>query len=480
MTSITNISLTDSGASYTAIPTITIPEPTAPIAPAKATVSLSSDKKLELIFDSGGYYYDSTPSISITNPTISGTAITDDDSKFGTYSIAQRIDANADPQTILNFSEIPDSYHLTLSFWLKYNRELFSARNGLDIFNTIDSDISLNDTIRVTRSDDEVRFAFSYRPYFNSIWVSNSISTYALTEGEWYYIRWRKHHDIENEDSYRTIQVKVNDTLVLNRSTLNSPAGRDRAYRNFKNLFDFVQIENYHNSGDVYYKQFLIDDIKLHVGNILDDSIPAAPQATDHLSFEISNPNVTLTSDRGRVTAITVVDSGLYQYNASTPIVTIDPPAGAPTDFQATAVAVLDSASGRISDINIIDSGCGYIITPSITIADPTSTLDNFIVGETVTQTLSSGVVISGEVVKYSDSDNKIHLVHVGADDGNYHTFVTNRLVTGQTSGISANVLATAEENQISNNEQNDDFSTLTVDFLDFTEDNPFGDPENN
>ena len=38
---------------------------------------------------------------------------------------------------------------------------------------------------------------------------------------------------------------------------------------------------------------------------------------------------------------------------------------------------------------------------------------------------------------------------------------------------------STKEDYKISNNEQNDDFSTLT-DFLDFTENNPFGDPENN
>ena len=36
------------------------------------------------------------------------------------------------------------------------------------------------------------------------------------------------------------------------------------------------------------------------------------------------------------------------------------------------------------------------------------------------------------------------------------------------------------EDNRISSNEQNTDFGTIAGDFLDFTEDNPFGDPENN
>ena len=34
-----------------------------------------------------------------------------------------------------------------------------------------------------------------------------------------------------------------------------------------------------------------------------------------------------------------------------------------------------------------------------------------------------------------------------------------------------------AEDNKISNNEQNDDFQTDAAGFLDFSESNPFGDP---
>lgn len=109
-----------------------------------------------------------------------------------------------------------------------------------------------------------------------------------------------------------------------------------------------------------------------------------------------------------------------------------------------------------------------------------------FTVGETVNQTLSSGVIMSGEVAAFSDSDNVLKLIHIGADDGNYHEFVANRFVTGTTSLDLAGTLATAtvsavaEDNQISQNEQNTDFSTIGADFLDFSENNPFGDPENN
>ena len=107
-------------------------------------------------------------------------------------------------------------------------------------------------------------------------------------------------------------------------------------------------------------------------------------------------------------------------------------------------------------------------------------------IGQSAAMTLSSGVIVTGEVAKYSDSDNLLRLIHVGASDGDYHTFATGRKITlsGRTqAGIGDSdltVLSVAEDNQLSQNEQNDDFSTVSDDFLDFTEDNPFGDPENN
>lgn len=107
-----------------------------------------------------------------------------------------------------------------------------------------------------------------------------------------------------------------------------------------------------------------------------------------------------------------------------------------------------------------------------------------YVIGETATQTFSSGVKISGEISGWSDSDKVLRLIHVGADDGLYHTFVTGRQVymdrpdlTGMT--YTSPTLVT-EDNQISQNEQNSDFSDIGAGFLDFSEANPFGDPENN
>lgn len=114
-----------------------------------------------------------------------------------------------------------------------------------------------------------------------------------------------------------------------------------------------------------------------------------------------------------------------------------------------------------------------------------------FVVGEKVNQTLASGVIVSGEVAKFSDSDNILHLIHVGADDGNYHTFVTGRQIIGTTDQDSdgslafanysvSRVTAVSELNQLAENEKNLFFDTTQtdLDFLDFSESNPFGDPQ--
>jgi len=115
-----------------------------------------------------------------------------------------------------------------------------------------------------------------------------------------------------------------------------------------------------------------------------------------------------------------------------------------------------------------------------------------FAIGDTVTSTLTDGTVLSGEVARWSDSDLTLHLIHVGADDGNYHTFTaTNTIVNSTLAGgagtigspyyySNATITSASEVNTISSNEQNDDFATTSsdLDFLDFSEDNPFGDPQ--
>lgn len=98
-----------------------------------------------------------------------------------------------------------------------------------------------------------------------------------------------------------------------------------------------------------------------------------------------------------------------------------------------------------------------------------------FIIGSTVSQVLSDGTIITGEVSSWSDSDNILKLIHVGADDGNYHTFVSSRTIKdSDLNPVLVN--SVSENNQLSENEKNFAFDNLG--FLDFSESNPFGDPQ--
>jgi hypothetical protein len=108
--------------------------------------------------------------------------------------------------------------------------------------------------------------------------------------------------------------------------------------------------------------------------------------------------------------------------------------------------------------------------------------------GNLVAQTLSDGAVMSGEVMKYSDSDDLLFVGHVGSSDGLYRNFVTSDSASlkirisgnGRNDSDLTILSVTDSDNKISENEQNAFFSEYIDDFLDFSESNPFGDPENN
>ena len=155
-------------------------------------------------------------------------------------------------------------------------------------------------------------------------------------------------------------------------------------------------------------------------------------------------------------------------------------------DFkQAKGIAVLDGQGG-VSSITITDSGDGYSTNPGIKFIGGSATDSDYDIGDTVKQNLANNVEITGEVQRRlfdssGDSSYHIFLSHVGADDGKYHTFVTDGTLLNKTNnsttGLTINNVI--EVNKINVAKQNDEFSTISDDFLDFSEDNPFGDPEN-
>jgi len=102
--------------------------------------------------------------------------------------------------------------------------------------------------------------------------------------------------------------------------------------------------------------------------------------------------------------------------------------------------------------------------------------------GEIVSQT-NSEYEINGEVVRYyADSDLgpdtlKLYLAHVGATDGNFHTFTTTAPVIGGVTGASATPTLVEQLQNIDRDAQNTAFEPSNFEFLDFNETNPFGDP---
>jgi len=141
---------------------------------------------------------------------------------------------------------------------------------------------------------------------------------------------------------------------------------------------------------------------------------------------------------------------------------------------RATGTAL--TSGGKLTSITITNPGSGYDSAPTVSIEAPASV--EFERGETVEQTLASGVKMTAEVVKQLDSDAALYVTHVGADDGKFHTFVKDIDVTGKTSFATSTLKSVSELMNQTDTEDNDDFDTFSQDVIDFTENNPFGDPE--
>lgn len=110
-----------------------------------------------------------------------------------------------------------------------------------------------------------------------------------------------------------------------------------------------------------------------------------------------------------------------------------------------------------------------YVLT-----MDSSST--GYLRGEDITQVFDT-YTLSGEVVGWSDSDNKLYLTNVGSTDGKYREFVTSRQVIGGESNAVATPTLVEELQNIQNSAQEINFDASNFEFIDFSESNPFGDP---
>lgn len=141
-----------------------------------------------------------------------------------------------------------------------------------------------------------------------------------------------------------------------------------------------------------------------------------------------------------------------------------------------TSVTISVTMNDDVISAISVDAAHDYFrVAPTVVV--PAPEIPNFEIGNFAQQTLSTGVTITGEIVAWDPVNLNLDVVDVETSDGEVHAFVTNRFVIDTTNNVGTIPTAITEANQLSANEQNDDFSTISDDFLDFTETNPFGDP---
>tara|TARA_B100001109_G_scaffold165381_1_gene134681 strand:+ start:298 stop:1752 length:1455 start_codon:yes stop_codon:yes gene_type:complete len=134
----------------------------------------------------------------------------------------------------------------------------------------------------------------------------------------------------------------------------------------------------------------------------------------------------------------------------------------------AAATAIV-SAAGTITAIHLINAGAGYTVAPTISIAAPdTSSSGNFAFNEIVTGGTSG---TTGRIRTWNAETN---ILEVASVDG---AFVVGEVLTGSVSGA-ARVLRLIDT--VPDNEEfadNFDIETQADAILDFSEQNPFGQP---
>ncbi len=282
--------------------------------------------------------------------------------------------------------------------------------------------------------------------------------------------------EIRDQATFVVSRRRWNQTIHRhdNEITIERPAEGDLLYIPFSSkLFQITHVEHeqpfYQLQNLPTYKLrcelFEYNDEDLDTGVDLIDDIQDDYAYAYYLTMNTTKTTATATATltNGVVSSIAVTGAG-FGYTTA-PAVTV---AG-----DATATAVL-SGTGSITAITITNPGGAYVVAPTITIADPDGI--KYTVGEMADQTLSDGTILSGEIAEFNPDTSILKLVSVGANDGKFHLPSVNRTFVDRTTSQGATVSVLNEDNQISANEQNEYFDSLT-DFLDFSESNPFGDP---
>ena len=185
----------------------------------------------------------------------------------------------------------------------------------------------------------------------------------------------------------------------------------------------------------------------------------------------------TATVSGGEVTAVNISNAGAGY--STPPTITIAKSTDLKSAFTAQVNLTFDSASGTVTKVNVIDSGNFYDSAnpPNVTIAAPFAST-SFERGEDVTiQANSTGTIVSGEVAEFKDSSvQTLSLIHTASTSGTLTEPGVGLAITGSTSGASRKISKVTIPDTNAN--QTDEFDAEAQNFLDFTETNPFGEPE--
>jgi len=111
-----------------------------------------------------------------------------------------------------------------------------------------------------------------------------------------------------------------------------------------------------------------------------------------------------------------------------------------------------------------------------LTLSFDSDDLTTFTVGELVETDEGNGVYLNAEVHAWDAVTNILTLIHVGRDDGQYGMYTVGDTVEGTSSGALGTITAITElvDGLDNSTSQNDEFGE--IDFIDFSESNPFGD----
>lgn len=127
-----------------------------------------------------------------------------------------------------------------------------------------------------------------------------------------------------------------------------------------------------------------------------------------------------------------------------------------------------------VEEIDVIQT-LGYEL--KVTLDEDSNGPIGIIIGDTATQTLGSGVVVTGIVTDWYRPDNILSLAHITSSDGGQHSFTVGGTITFSDAG-NTRIVRGIGEDLADFSYQNDVFDSDVNPYLVFDENNPFGSPE--